>query len=161
MNLHVFTEQIKKSVANNFFRWAGTMAHIQQDGKIWGHHPTYRITRITRCGSHTKAGRLKGRAKEHFTQNSYGSVVVKHFGYALAKITGVESHVHWGRKESSKCPHCKETVIEACTYVRNHVSDIIVDVRENSIKAEQIAIGILNSCPLCQRSDQWLGQLSA
>src|SRR5262249_17276430 len=104
-----------------------------------------------------KLGRLRIRATEHFTQNSNGSVVVKHFGSALTIRRGEVPHDHWGRSESRKCQQCRGRVLQSRDYIRNHVEEVIVDVREGWKNAETVATGLLSHCALCQRSGRWLG----
>ena len=131
---------------------------FQEEGETWGHHSDRVISRITRCGSHEKSGRLPGRATEHRTQDSNGSLVVSHFGSALVAREGRDLHEHWGGPESRQCEDCRKLVGQSRSYVSNSIREVIVGIEKEWEKAETTAIGLLSHCGVCQRSRSWLGQ---
>ena len=144
---------------------APTATDVPSDGlyfflesdEVWGHGEPP-IVRISRCGSHTKQGRLPDRAREHFRQNSNGSVVVKHFGSALAQRTGPDVLcAHWGKADSRRCPKCKTLVQQTRQHLRNNIEELAVGFIAEWERAEKIAIGILVHCERCKPSKDWLG----
>src|ERR1041385_5519823 len=147
--------------ATELLQWPSNgLYFFQENAEIWGHDPNQNIPRLTRCGSHTKDGRLKARATEHFSQNSNGSVVIKHFGHALAKRSGNNADAHWGGSGSRHWSSCKVLVENTRTFLRNNVQEIIVGFSKDWTRAEKIAIGILSHCSLCRCSKTWGGQLA-
>ena len=131
---------------------------FQEEGETWGHDSNRVISRITRCGSHQKSGRLPGRATEHRTQNSNGSAVVRHFGSALLAREGRDLHEHWGGPQSRECEDCRKLVGQSRSYVSNSTREVIVEVEKEWENAETTAIGLLSHCGVCRRSQSWLGQ---
>jgi hypothetical protein len=128
-----------------------------ESGEVWGHGEPI-IRRVSRCGSHRKQGRLLARAKEHFTQNSNGSVVIKHFGSALARRQAPESLcAHWGEADSRRCPSCKTSVEQTRSHLRANITEVVVGFNTEWEEAEKIAIGILVHCERCTPSKDWLG----
>ena len=145
--------------AGNLVVWPTSgLYFFLEDGEYCGHQSTSWL-RITRCGSHKTPSRLKARAKEHFTQNSNGSAVVKHIGSAIVRRNPKRNLcVPWGGTDSRHCHLCHQLCDETHSYLREHIKEVIFAFPENWTSAENIAIGILAHCQACKRSSQWLGQ---
>lgn len=140
-------------------KWpANGLYFFRENGETWG-HGVAAFDRITRCGSHTSPGRLQARAKEHRTQNSNGSAVVKHVGSALARRNDPAALcAHWGAAGSRHCERCAELVRDSRLYLNENIAVIIVGVQRDWMRAETIAIGILSHCEACHRTEHWLGR---
>jgi len=130
--------------------------------------------RIVRVGTHTGAGQLSSRLKQHFVApNKDRSIFRKNIGRALLACDGDPFLEHWeidrttrsardrwaGRIDEDKQARTEARVSER---IQRWFSFAVLEVSDKGDRLawEAALIGTVNACPACGASSQWLGRWS-
>jgi hypothetical protein len=130
--------------------------------------------RIVRIGTHTGAGKLRSRLKEHFvTENKDRSIFRKNIGRALLARDHDPYLDVWNLDFTSSAARATnrdlldvehQAAVEAAVsqYIRDRFSFSTLEVREKAdrLRLEASLVSIVSRCAECKPSPRWLGNHS-
>ena len=130
--------------------------------------------RIVRVGTHTGAGKLRSRLKEHFvTENKDRSIFRKNIGRALLARDNDPYLDVWNLDFTSSAARAahrdlldveRQAAVEAAVskYIRDSFSFVTLEVPEkvDRLRLEASLVSIVSRCKECKPSTSWLGNYS-
>lgn len=129
--------------------------------------------RVVRVGSHTGAGNLFARLREHVTANKDRSIFRKNIGRAILSRAGDPFLDDWDLdltsnanrlKFAGRVDSAKQTAVEAqvTNYVKEKMTFTVIPMPDpkTALSLERLIIGTLSACGECKASPDWLGSRS-